>query len=130
MNHEPTGTRTTYCAACGELAAITNPISLCGTCSLRVMAAYAAANLTRTTGQVRASEPADPETIRRFQEAVTVSLYLKLNRRPEWTEIVGALKDANLPAVSRPTAQRIRERVESAHPELPRERRQTLTAND
>lgn len=45
-------------------------------------------------------------------------LYTALGRRPEWTEIRDALIEAGHAEVSRPTAQRIRERVEKHHPEL------------
>lgn len=47
-----------------------------------------------------------------------VPLYTTLNRRPEWTEIRDALIEAGHGEVSRPTAQRIRERAEKHHPEL------------
>lgn len=45
-------------------------------------------------------------------------LYTELGRRPQWTEIRGALTDAGLSddPVSRPTAQRLRAQVEEAAP--------------
>jgi hypothetical protein len=48
------------------------------------------------------------------------ALYDELGRRPEWTEIRDALSAARLSThpVSRPTAQRIRERVETKEPAL------------
>ncbi|MEU8920320.1 DUF2637 domain-containing protein [Kitasatospora sp. NPDC048545] len=52
------------------------------------------------------------------RSALIVPLYKALNRRPEWTEIRDALIDAGHDAVSRPTAQRIRERAEQHNPEL------------
>jgi Protein of unknown function (DUF2637) len=68
------------------------------------------------------------KALKERQDAITLALYKTLNGRPEWTEIRDALVSAGLESVSRPTAQRIRERVENAHPDLPRERPQTLTA--
>lgn len=64
------------------------------------------------------------------QDALTLTLWQTLNGRPEWTEIRDALIDGGLERVSRPTAQRIRERVQNAHPELPTDRSKTLTANE
>ncbi|MFM9373251.1 hypothetical protein [Streptomyces sp. Da 82-17] len=63
------------------------------------------------------------------QDTLTLTLWKTLNERPEWTEIRDALTSAGLPEVSRATAQRIRERVQNAHPELPRERGRALSAN-
>lgn len=62
------------------------------------------------------------------QDALTLKLWQTLNGRPEWTEIRDALTDGGLERVSRPTAQRIRERVLKANPDLPAERPKTLTA--
>lgn len=70
----------------------------------------------------------DRKALRTQQDALTLKLYETLNGRPEWTEIVETLVSAGLERVSRATAQRIRERVEDAHPELPRERRTNQTA--
>ncbi|MGW1409501.1 hypothetical protein [Streptomyces sp. NPDC002403] len=64
------------------------------------------------------------------QDVLTLTLYTTLGGRPEWTEIRDALVSAGLESVSRPTAQRIRERVEAANPELPRERRTALSATN
>lgn len=63
----------------------------------------------------------DRKALKDHQDALTLSLYTALNARPEWTEIRDALVSAGLESVSRPTAQRIRERVENAHPELTRD---------
>jgi hypothetical protein len=63
------------------------------------------------------------------QDALTLTLWQTLNGRPEWTEIRDALTDGGLESVSRPTAQRIRERVQKANPQLPVERPQTLTGS-
>lgn len=71
----------------------------------------------------------DRKALKEQQDTLTIALYAALNRRPEWTDIRDALTSAGLPEVSRPTAQRIRERVENAHPELTAER-PALTAND
>jgi len=112
---------------CTRTAEVREPLPLCGTCTLQVLAAYVAVNLgSEPSVQVRPAM--DPETVREFQDSVVVALYLNLNRRPQWTEVRDALLDANLPEVSRPTAQRIRERIEEAHPHLPRERRTDQTA--
>jgi hypothetical protein len=103
---------------CIGTAQVREPLPLCGTCALRVIAAYAAANLG-SEPQVQVRPRMGQEKVREFQDSVVVALFLNLNRRPQWTEIRDALIDANLPEVSRPTAQRIRERVEENHPELP-----------
>lgn len=52
------------------------------------------------------------------RSAVIRPLYSTLGRRPEWTEIRDALVSAGHPLVSRPTAQRIRERLEAHDPTL------------
>ncbi|MFD7922518.1 hypothetical protein ACFV3R_25240 [Streptomyces sp. NPDC059740] len=71
----------------------------------------------------------DRKALKEQQDALTLKLYKTLERRPEWTEIRDALTAKGLAEVSRPTAQRIRERVESAHSELLSER-PALTANE
>ncbi|TXS42224.1 DUF2637 domain-containing protein [Streptomyces sp. t39] len=71
----------------------------------------------------------DRKALKAQQDALTLALYETLNDRPEWTDIRDALVSAGLESVSRPTAQRIRERVESANPNLPRERRRALASN-
>lgn len=71
----------------------------------------------------------DRKALKEQQDTLTLALYETLNRRPEWTDIRDALMSAGLAKVSRPTAQRIRERVENAHPDLPRERA-TLTGSN
>jgi hypothetical protein len=89
-----------------------------------------------TTSTERPSAPAqgtsnlsERKALHERQDALTLNLWRTLNRRPEWTEIRDALTEAGLESVSRPTAQRIRDRVLSANPQLPIERPQTLTAN-
>ncbi|MFF1298164.1 MULTISPECIES: DUF2637 domain-containing protein [unclassified Streptomyces] len=72
----------------------------------------------------------DRKELHERQDALTLTLWKKLNARPEWTEIRDALTADGLQSVSRPTAQRIRERVYSAHPDLPSERPKTLTASN
>ncbi|MET7713685.1 hypothetical protein [Streptomyces sp. NPDC005407] len=78
------------------------------------------------TGAQSAPSLSDRKALKEQQDALTLALYTTLNDRPEWTEIRDALVSAGLESVSRPTAQRIRERVEIAHPKLPRERRRAL----
>jgi hypothetical protein len=63
------------------------------------------------------------------QDTLTLTLWKTLNARPEWTEIRDALTAGGLESVSRPTAQRIRERVQKANPDLPTERPKTLTVS-
>ncbi|MFJ9810688.1 hypothetical protein ACIRTB_20915 [Streptomyces sp. NPDC101158] len=84
--------------------------------------------------RARTSAPSAPsldarKALKAEQDALTLALYTTLNDRPEWTEIRDALVSAGLESVSRPTAQRIRERVERAHPHLPSERRRALAGN-
>lgn len=101
---------------CTRTALVREPLPLCRTCTLQVLANYANANLAASaTPEVRG--PA-PEAVRSFQDAITVALYLNLGRRPKSAEIREALVSADLAPVSRPTAQRIRDRVEAAHPHL------------
>lgn len=68
------------------------------------------------------------KALKKKEDTLTLALYKTLNRRPEWTDIRDALTSAGLRTVSRPTAQRIRERVEAAHPDLLSERPDALTA--
>lgn len=70
------------------------------------------------------------KALKEQQDALTLTLYTTLGGRPEWTEIRDALVSAGLESVSRPTAQRIRERVEAANLDLPRERRTSLSATN
>jgi hypothetical protein len=90
-----------------------------------------------STSSERAQTPAqsapsitERKALHERQDALTLMLWQKLNARPEWTEIRDALTEAGLESVSRPTAQRIRERVLKAHPELPAERPKPLTASE
>lgn len=83
-----------------------------------------------SVGAQSAPSLTERKALKEQQDALTLTLYTTLSGRPEWTEIRDALVSAGLESVSRPTAQRIRERVESAHPELPRERRQALAGSN
>ncbi|WP_329126075.1 DUF2637 domain-containing protein [Streptomyces sp. NBC_01353] len=96
--------------------------------SERAQGAPAKDERARTTAQSALSLDAR-KTLKARQDALTLALYQTLNDRPEWTEVRDALVSAGLESVSRPTAQRIRERVELANPDLPRERRRALTGN-
>lgn len=89
------------------------------------------------TSSERAQSPAqgapsldERKALHAQQDALTLTLWQTLNGRPEWTEIRDALITGGLERVSRPTAQRIRERVQNAHPKLPVERPKTLNAAD
>lgn len=111
------------------------PLPLCRRHGIETALAILPAALGRSLAEISETGETEPPTAastkvsRAYQDAVTVALYLSLNRRPEWTDIRDALTSAGLAEVSRPTAQRIRERVEGAHPELTSER-PAPTAND
>lgn len=88
--------------------------------------------LTKDTSSERTAERAqntlsltDRKALKAQQDALTLALFQTLNRRPEWTDIRDALTSAGLPEVSRPTAQRIRERVEKDNPALTEQPAQT-----
>jgi hypothetical protein len=75
---------------------------------------------TRSTASAKPKRASAP-TVSALTDARTLvvrPLYAKLERRPEWTEIRDALIEAGHGKVSRPTAQRIRERLEKNHPGL------------
>jgi len=75
----------------------------------------------RTSAKPQAERKVSAPTVSALTDARSAAvrpLYLKLERRPEWTEVRDALTEAGHAEVSRPTAQRIRERVEKHHPEL------------
>lgn len=78
------------------------------------------ANAVSARASKHARKAVAKKTLNERREECVRELYPTLGRRPEWTEIRDALTAAKLSAapVSRPTAQRIRERVEKAKPEL------------
>lgn len=100
---------------CTGTAQVREPLPLCGTCALRVVAAYATANLPANL------EPGETNQ-QRFttdeQDRIVLNLYGELNRRPQWTEVRDALTRAGFAPISRPTAQRIRARLEARLPHL------------
>lgn len=78
------------------------------------------ANGVSAKGSKHARKSAAKKTLNERRTERVRALYGELGKRPEWTEIRDALTAAKLSAVpvSRPTAQRIRERVEKVEPEL------------
>lgn len=69
---------------------------------------------------LRSRKKSAEKSVNERREEAVLALYPELNKRPEWTDIRDALTAARLSAkpISRPTAQRIRERVEKDRPEL------------
>lgn len=69
---------------------------------------------------IRGRKKSAAKSVNELREEAVLALYPELNKRPEWTDIRDALTAARLSAkpISRPTAQRIRERVEKDRPEL------------
>lgn len=69
---------------------------------------------------LRGRKKSASKSVNELREEAVLALYPELGKRPEWTDIRDALTAARLSAkpISRPTAQRIRERVEKDRPEL------------